>query len=336
MADGRQQNLLNLVGTISVVSRQNSGRIIEVPVEICLPLNYPQELPIIWIRPEMIFGAGSSSGNAGAGGVILRPTNNVDENGMVWGLDGLNDLRLIDLLEQLKETFGYQLPIVSALSKDEEQQEYLGGVIRESSNVSYSVQDINSLGSLGDGRALLRKKVLQELEGRLKCFDAEIDKICKSISDFEEGDSILKRERMTLNNEINLILKEINCVEGKRVEIETFIATNSAGYSSGSSYSSAGISTGNGSSTGNTISNAGSLSDQRSATVPSDPASSQLLELLSNESALMDTLYALIKVTMTPANGQDRLPLNSALRGIRELSRKHFLTKAHIKKVINA
>ena len=73
----------------------------------------------------------------------------------------------------------------------------------------------------------------------------------------------------------------------------------------------------------------------RSATTPTDPASSQLLELLANESALMDVLYSLIKVTVTPPGNSksNQLPLLTALRCIREVSRKHFLTKVHIRKL---
>lgn len=297
---------------------------------------------------------------SGGSSVVVRRTDNVDGNGMVWGLEEMKNVRLVDLIGQLQETFAYQLPIVSApIAIQEEQQEYLGGIIRHtstgsSSSNSKSIRDrdfseynrdrdynVNSrdqeygitsrdqeysVNNRGDNPpcyttttnntnhtnnpsniALLRDKVMRILEETVKGFEGEIEKVQKQKFAFKEGENVLKRERMTLNNEINLLLKEIDYVESKRNELERFITNNTSN----------------------------NVNDQRSATIPSDPASSQLLELLANESALMDALYALIKVTVTPANGENRLSLTASLRGIRELSRKHFLTKAHIKKVIS-
>ena len=325
------------------------------------------ELPIIWIRPEFV-------GGELKGTLMVRETDNVDRNGMVWGIEGLRGLRLVEIIVNLQSIFGYQLPIVSAavasnvilnnnnnnsynantpqsyVDNYQEQQEYLAGSPashRErshspfldsynsassynSNNYSnnnsashtsgHSGNTVNTLASSAantatyqtsqtlshiDDREKLKKKVVEEVDRKLKGFEGEFEKFNEIKRKLIEGESVLNRENMTLNNEINLLNKEIDILESKRTEMERFITSNS-----------------------NEIS-------QRSATTPADPASSQLLELLANESALMDTLYQLIKVTVTPANGASRVPLNTSLRCIRELSRKHFLTKAHIRKIIN-
>lgn len=330
LSDGSQASLLNLIGTVPVVSQQNQGRAIEVPLEICLPLHFPMELPIIWIRPEFLTGDLKGS-------VVLRPTDNVDVNGMVWGIESLRGLRLIEIIVNLQSIFGYQLPIVSAnISKSfmnnlnnvnynhpQQQeiihgQEYLGSTggdsySRErarspqtqtvySAAINSKVDNFNN--GMSDNSFKLKKKVADELESKLNSFTEEYEKLLVKNSKLAEGENSLNREKMTLNNEINLLNKELDILESKRTELERFISNNS----------------------GNEI-------GQRSATIPADPASSQLLELLANECALMDALYQLIKVTVTPTN-ESRVPLNAALRCIRELSRKHFLTKAHIRKII--
>lgn len=259
------------------------------------------EMPIIWVRPMV------------GGSVILRPTDNVDGNGMVWGLEGLKNLSLVDLILQLQDQFGDQLPIIS------EDQDYLGNTRSSTSDrvrnqtvfthptTAYTTTaQTTAVRSSNANLQILKEKVLSEIEGKAASFRGEIERIQKLNSTFVEGENVLKREKLVLNNEINLLLKEIDCLESKRTEQERFITNNSS-----------------------TI--------DRSATVPIDPASSQLLELLANESALMDTLYSLIKTTVTPGNEDDiRLPLPAALRGIRELSRKHFLTKAHIRKATSS
>lgn len=324
-----------------MVSQQNQGRVIEVPLEICLPLHFPMELPIIWIRPELLTGDLKGS-------VVLRQTDNVDVNGMVWGIESLRGLRLVEIIVNLQSIFGYQLPIVSASANTNNtvnynnhpqhevlhEQEYLGGTggsqYRERSrspheylqsinqnhnhniNTSVNSTNVNSIAntlnvhSISNENALkLKKKVADELEGKLNGFAEEMEKILSKNAKLIEGENVLNREKMTLNNEINLLNKEIDFLASKRTEMERFISNNS-----------------------------GNDGGQRSATIPADPASSQLLELLANESALMDALYQLIKVTVTPTNESRGVPLNSALRCIRELSRKHFLTKAHIRKII--
>lgn len=305
-----------MVGTIPVISQQNQGRVIEVPMEICLPLHYPMELPIIWIRPDFL-----DSNSNGSGLVVLRQTENVDGHGKVWGIEGLRGLRLVEIIINLQNIFGYHLPIVSASVVTQEEQEYLGNnnnnghgqrqrnrspidtsLTDNNAQVSASVSFNNQVNANANVNSL-KEKVLKEIEKQLKVFDEEIFKLNEMKTKLFEGENILKREKMTMNNEINLLNKEIDSLEMKRTEMERFISNNSGEIS------------------------------QRSPTTPSDPASSQLLELLSNESALMDTLYQLIKVTVTPVNGVNRVPLNTALRCIRELSRKHFLTKAHIRKI---
>lgn len=336
-----------MVGTIPVFSQQNQGRVIEVPIEICLPLNFPVELPIIWIRPDFLKGSGG-------GNIVIRQTENVNLNGMVWGIESLIGLQLVEIIINLQNIFGYHLPIVSAVATQEEQQqqqqEYLGNyrershspftgntdglgagavmtnrpnivnMVNSSVNAAsaantYAINRANihtsgtqatnihlEFDNLND-REKLKKKVIEEIESKLKVFEAEIGKLNEMKTKLDEGETVLNREKMTLNNEINLLNKEIDILDSKRTEIERFISNNSDEAS------------------------------QRSATTPSDPASSQLLELLANESALMDALYQLIKATVTPVNGENRIPLNTALRCIRELSRKHFLTKAHIRKI---
>jgi hypothetical protein len=277
-----------------VISLQNQGRVIEVPLEICLPLHFPVELPIIWIRPDFL--------DKSNGVVVLRQTENVDGSGLVWGIEGLRGLRLAEIIVNLQNIFSYHLPIVSSLALTQQEQEdyqqeqeYLVSPNNNYNNRNHSPTDNN--------RELLKEKVIKEIKNKLKVADEEIEKLKEMKAKLLAGETILNREKMTLNNEINLLNKEINILDTKRTEMERFISNDSGEIS------------------------------QRSATTPSDPASSQLLELLSNESALMDALYQLIKVTVTPVNGETRVPLNTALRCIREMSRKHFLTKAHIRKI---
>ena len=321
---------MNLVGSIPVVSQQNHGRVLEVPLEICLPLLYPSELPLIWIRPD------PSKTN-----LVIRVTDNVDGNGLVWGLDGLRQLRLVELLSHLQNLFAYQLPIVSAeyarvpsnqnvasannisppnqnyMNANSSYSNYTPCVPAQSPQSAPSTQSTISnyaaqsaqpaQSDSSSPREVLKRKVINSIEEQLKQFNEEMESILKTNSTFNEGESVLNREKLMLNNEINLLLKEINVVNAKRTEKENLC-----------------------------------LSDgieeicQRSASVPIDPASSQLLELLANESALMDVLYSLIKTTVTPPGNSrtNLLPLSTALRCIREISRKHFLTKAHIRKII--
>lgn len=313
MSDGSQASLLNLVGTVPVISQQNQGRVIEVPLEICLPLHYPMELPIIWIRPNFLDSSKSKISSA-SGVVVLRQTENVDGNGKVWGIEGLRGLRLFEIIVNLQNIFGYHLPIVSSSVLVQEEQEYLrdSGIVGQrqrnqspinTSNTHTQVAQVSVSSNNHVNYHVLKEKVVKEIEKRLKTFDEEICKLNEMKTKLFEGETVLNREKMTMNNEVNLLNKEIDALEMKRTEMERFISNNSGEMS------------------------------QRSATTPSDPASSQLLELLANESALMDALYHLIKVTVTPVNGENRVPLNTALRCIRELSRKHFLTKAHIRKI---
>lgn len=348
LSDGSRSQLLNLVGSISVVSQQNHGRIIEVPLEICLPLQFPSDLPLIWIRPD------TANTN-----LVVRGTDNVDgSSGLVWGMEGLRHLRLVELLSHLQNLFGYHLPIVSAefamvpgstnihghnnnnaamntmghapyntaqSSYTASQPSYTTG--QSSSSYTATVRSNHTASQpvdnsaqpktqiqpqttkSHDSREALKVKVVNFIEEQLKQFNEEMETIFKTNSTLTEGESLLNRERLMLNNEINLLEKEINAVERKRGENENLsvLKEDIEGIC------------------------------HRSATITSDPASSQLLELLANESALMDILYSLIKVTVTPPPGinakNTHLPLSTALRCIREISRKHFLTKAHIRKL---
>ena len=291
---------------IPVASHQNQGRIIEVPLEICLPLRYPTDPPTVWVRPNLII----PEQRALMGNLIVRQTGNVDGTGMVRGLESLSNLRLVELLVQLQNIFKYQLPIISSVQEIIRQEEYRKDTQQEYRQESFICSDnqvkvkMNKNYSKLDSskpKDILKRKVMEELEKRFKFNEQELEKELKIIETLEEGGSILNRERMTLNNEINLLNKEINILESKRSEMESIISTQRD-------------------------------NSLRSATVPSDPISSQLLELLSNEAALMDVLYSVIKVTITPSGGE-KINLTMALRCIREMSRKQFLTKCHIRKI---
>lgn len=318
MSDGSQSNLLNLVGTIPVISHQNQGRVIEVPLEICLPYLYPTDVPLIWVRPALL----SPEQRALMGNLVVRQTDSVDGNGMVWGLEGFRNLRLVELISHLQNLFKYQLPIVSSVvavsgsvgnvaHNDNSPELYDSPRINNqetptiSTSTSKQQSQSNSENSISNSD-LLKSKVENEIEKLVNKSNEEMEEVLKAISSLEEGESILNREKMTLNNEINLLNKEIANLESKRTDMERLFATKME-------------------------SNATSI--MRSASVPSDPASSQLLELISNESALMDVLYSVIKVTITPTGGE-KINLTMALRCIRELSRKHFLTKVHIRKIV--
>lgn len=296
-ASGIQQSLLNLIGTIPVVSEQNEGRVIEVPLEICLPLHYPQEYPVIWVRPELIKHV--------AADVILRQTEFVDgANGSVRGFENFGPMPLVELISQLQIIFGHQLPIVSSSSimkvvkVDESPYKSYKSDKSDNSDTGPSLSNKSNVGRL-------REKVNEALGEKLKGFDEEIRKFELILTKFEEGFSVLNREKMGVNNEMNLLRKEFGVLESNRRILEKELEGS-----------------------------AEREKEDRLAAQPTDPLSSQLLDLISDEAALMDVLYALIKVTVTPVHGESRIPLNVAMRGIRELARKQFLTKCHIKKIL--
>lgn len=293
-----------------MASQQNQGRIIEVPIEICLPLQYPVEIPKIWVRPDIL----SLEARAKLGNLVIRKTESVDGNGVVWGLERFRNMRLFEFIMHLQNIFKTQLPIVSSVNNLNFTNVNINNSTLRSnydpaaSNISPTLSQTVNLSPYEPStpKEILKAKVSDEIEAELRSCNEEMERLLKTISSLEEGESILNRERLTLNNEINLLNKEIGSLDSKRTEMERFISSK--------------------------MEINAMTSGPKSATVPADPASSQLLELLSNEAALMDVLYSVIKVTITPSGGE-KLNLTMALRCIRELSRKHFLTKAHIRKI---
>ena len=174
-------------------------------MEICLPLHYPAELPIVWIRPD------TSKTN-----LVVRVTENVDGNGMVRGMEGLRQLRLVELLSHLQNLFGYQLPIVSA-EFARPSNNVSGGETNNTVQASNADHNINYNKNVAhpshpaptistSSREILKKKVVNSIEEQLIEFNDEMEAILKTNSTLTEGQNILNREKLMLNNEINLLI----------------------------------------------------------------------------------------------------------------------------------
>lgn len=288
VSNGSNVTLVNLIGTIPVASKQNGNRVIEVPLEICLPLNYPTDLPLIWVRPNILShdegGLRQSSTR-----IVLRSTENCDANGLVWGLEAFASCSLVDLIGIVQQMFEDQLPIVSAVS--------MPPIVANNNNLA-SPEETTEISASSQ----LLAKVEAAMAVKLKEGRVAFEVLLEDEKRVEGGDVVLRRELLMLNNEIGLINKEIEALNHQQAEMDRLVLESFS---------------------------------VKSPVVPSDPKSSQLLELLANESALMDALYALIKVTVTPvSSGGTRVSLTDSLRSIRELSRRQFLTKTHIRKII--
>ncbi len=286
VSNGSNVTLVNLIGTIPVASKQNGNRVIEVPLEICLPLNYPTDLPLIWVRPNILShdegGLRQSSTR-----IVLRTTENCDANGLVWGLEAFASCSLVDLIGIVQQMFEDQLPIVSAVS--------MPPIVANNLASPEATTEISA-------SSQLLAKVEAAMAVKLKEGRVTFEVLLEEEKRVEGGDVVLRRELLMLSNEIGLINKEIEALNHQQAEMDRLVLESFS---------------------------------VKSPVVPSDPKSSQLLELLANESALMDALYALIKVTVTPvSSGGTRVSLTDSLRSIRELSRRQFLTKTHIRKII--
>lgn len=356
------------------------NRQIEVPIEMCFPLLYPQEKPFIWIRPAFLGQCVPA--------VMLRATDACEADGVVKIDDNLDHSNVVEMVENLKLIFGYQLPIVSQPqtqvhlpghgipavnnysntnvnnlqgqrphpqltfkpqmqnqppqspnysappqaqsyhhsiniqphlpqshfepqgifppSQPQQQHVQVNNQSPHQADSKFINQESEVFGSASSSE-LLRERVESVVESKLSEISEETAKVLQQNSQLNEGAQILGREKTAISNEINLIYREIERVKDQQSELERCLQSELIHEMS-----------------------------ERCPVLPDGPVSNKLIELLAEEAALMDALYAFIKVIVTPPDGKRTLPLTAGLRNLRELSRRHFLIKVQIKKMTMA
>lgn len=294
---------------------QNMNRTIDVPVEVWLPRQYPHVPPIVLVVPRLLPLQNPP--------VLLRATELCDERGFVYLPTPVSSL--VDLIRYLQAEFRVQLPIVTG--PVEEVLEWrpvivspgsAGPVPMSPGSASPVPTSPGGMGlspagprseSPGNAESASVNRLRQEVRTRLQTLSDEMESVLMENSQLTEGAQILAREQLALSNELTLICKETEMLRRQERETGRLLEkTASASASAG---------------------------QWLKMLVPDDAQSHQLAELLASEAALNDALCAVIRTIVVPSSMETRLALSAGMRSIRELSRRHFLAKAHIRRLVS-
>lgn len=274
---GQTLLLICISGTITVMSAQNDFRPIEVPIEIWIPHRYPHEPPYFHVRLDLL--------PQQVPPLMIRETSISDKKGIIDLPGTFNTLQ--DALLQLQNDFSAELPIVSAPP------------VYNATSTSSPVTEIP------DQTEVLKTKLIDKITAKLRAQSNNTlaNPLADTNSRLLQSKKDREREKMALNNEINLINKELEALKRKSTELQSWIAK------------------------------AENFNELEKVLVPADQKTAKLADLLALESALNDALLAVMK-KMLNGFSQSELTLANALRSIRDLSRRHFLTKFEIRKLV--
>ena len=262
------------------MSAQNDFRPIDVPIEIWIPHRYPHEPPYFHVRLDLL--------PLQVPPLMIRETSISDKKGIISLPGTFNTLQ--DAILQLQNEFSAELPIVSAPPV-------------YNANVSSPVPQ--PAAQIPNQTEVLKGKLIEKLSAKLRAQSnsPQTNPAAETNSRLLQSKKDREREKMALNNEINLINKELEVLKRKSSELQNWIAK------------------------------AETFNELEKVLIPADQKTAQLADLLALESALNDALLAVMK-KMLSGFSQSELTLPNALRSIRELSRRHFLTKVEIRKLV--
>lgn len=232
--------------------------------------------------------------------IIIRLTSISDARGIISFPGSFNTL--VDAIRELQNEFSAELPIVSA---------------PPTYNVVAAASPQQALADLAQPvPASNPAKRLEEAKTRF------ITKINRALEEgcgdkLNSGQGLLaqetntrllqnrkdrEREKLALSNEISLINKELEALSRRQEYLESWIGQSE------------------------------SLDSIDKVLIAKDERTVQLADLLAFEAALNDAIFGVMKKVLS---GEPGLTLAAGLRLIRDLSRRHFLAKVHIKKIVN-
>ncbi len=292
--------LICISGFVPVLSAQNDFRPIDVPIEIWLPHRYPHEPPLFFVRLNLL--------PPQIPPIIIRATSISDARGIISYPGTFNTL--IDAIKQLQNEFCAELPIVSAPP--------VYNIVPNTSSSSspqlniQSHQQQNNYQQPSNNHQQQQPKRLEEVKAQLLAkINRKLEARASSSSgqdSAQETNCLLlqnrkdrERERMALGNEISLVNKELESLQQRQQTLEDWIAQSEK-------FDSIDV-----------------------IITPNDQRTIQLIDLLALESALSDAVFGIMKRILSGEPGL----FGSGLRVIRDLSRRHFLTKYHIKKIVS-
>ncbi len=299
LPSGQISLLICIFGVIPVLSAQNDFQKIDVPLEIWLPHRYPHEPPLFFVRLNLLPPQNPP--------IIIRATSISDVRGIISYPGTFNTL--IDAINELRNEFSAELPIVTAPPQYNVVQsapvvpvmQHFAPAQQQPQPQHHQQSQAAPVKRPEDVKAKFLAKITERL--------AESDNSASGKDSAQEVNYNLlqnrkdrERENMALSNEISLINKELESLYQRQQTLDDWIVQSD------------------------------NLNSIDKILVSKDQRSAQLADLLALEAALNDALFGVMKKILSAEPGP---PITSGVRVIRDLSRRHFLTKYHIKKIVS-
>lgn len=319
--DGRESRSLLLHGTLPM---HYQGSVYNIPVEIFVPLKYPLEPPLAYVRPTSTMDLKPGHPHMSIEGRVYLPYLNQ------W--QGLSH-NLVTLCDEMARVFGLDPPVFARVSS-------AGGAAgagsggagaRGGSRISSSPrrEEPSSQSprppptyrdAVEDTDKVLEKRLTERLQENLKHFyrdiGLEIDSEYSKQKTLQTNSQRIAADLGAFAQQKRDLVAQIQVAQESVSRLDLWLAerASEADQAAAQQHKADGSSCG---------------FDVDRVLTAMDPCSEKILELVSENTAIEDALFALDR-----ALTHDTIDITTFLREVRKLSRKQFLCRAHTKKLV--